>query len=620
MIVRFAWMAGATLCLALLACAPAEEAGEVSGDWEMFRGDLAGSGYSPLAEITPSNVGQLEEVWRLPLAGAPPEDESEPRRAFSQATPIVVSGTMFVPTADSVLALDPVTGAERWRYTLPEGRPSRRGVAYWPGATDVPARILFTAGARLVALDAASGMPVPGFGAGGSADMGVPYLSVPLVFEDLVVVGANTPRPGQPRNGNTRAFSALTGEKVWELHSVPQPGESGHETWGDGWQDRLGANAWPFYFTLDEERGHVYLPLAAPIPFGYGGDRPGANLYANSVVAVDVRTGAYRWHFQTIHHDLWDHDPPAPPVLFTARFDGSPRDALAVTTKSGYLFVLDRDNGQPLHVVEEREVPQSEVPTEQSWPTQPFPSRPGPLARVSFAESDLVTTSDTTPEHVAACEELLRSMGDVTFGGPYVPWVYRGPDDPPRATLLFPGLAGGHNWGGVAHDASQGTLLVFSKDVGTFGWIEDAPDDAPDRVARPYQLKVPRPGNFEVRMEGQAWPCQKPPWGRLSAVDASTGEVRWQRAIGITEGLPEGKQATGRPGHAAALATASGVVFLASTDDNRLRALDGASGNELWVTDLGGHGNSNPMSYRGADGRQYVAVTATEELAVFRLP
>ncbi len=603
----------------LLGCAPTSN-GAKDGDWPMYRGNAAGTGYSALAEITKANVADLAPAWSLSLAslpGAVGGGALQARPARSQATPIVVGGLMYLPTADSVVALDPVTGDTRWSFALLGGDPpSRRGVAYWPGGgrEGQAPRILFTAGTRLIALDASTGSRVVEFGPRGTVDIGVPYNSVPLVWEDIVVVGANTPPGTAGGIGNARAFSALTGEKLWEFNSVAQPGEVGHESWEDeSWRGRLGGNAWPFYFTVDEERELVFLPLAAPIPFAYGGDRHGANLFTNSVVAVDIQTGEYRWHFQTIHHDIWDHDPPAPPMLFEVERGGETIDALAVTTKSGYLFILRRDNGEPVFGVEERPMPASEVPGERTHPTQPIPGVT--LGRVGYEPEDLVTAEDTTAEHAEACAEVVESVGPLHNVGPYTPWIHRGADDR-GATLLFPGLAGGPNWGGVAFDPATRRLLAFSQDVGTMGWVEE---DAEADSAM-YVLRVARPFSFAVRIGDVSWPCQKPPWGTLTAVDADTGEIAWQRALGVTEGLPPEKRETGRPGRASAIVTAGGLAFIAATDDRRFRALDVETGRELWSAELPLQGNANPMTYLAADGRQYVAVTATEELLAFRLP
>ena len=590
-------------------------------DWPMYRGDLGGTGYSPLTQITTENVADLTQGWSYSLrsdpSGAAGGAQSGGRNPNSQATPIVVGDVMYLPAVDRVVALNPTTGAEIWRHSIVDGAPSRRGVAYWPGDDSTPARVIFTAGRRLIALDAATGLLAVGFGQSGEIDMVTPYNSVPLVFEDIVVVGANTPRGASGGIGNPRAFDARTGAKVWEFSSVPQPGSIGHDTWeGDSWEGRLGANAWPFYFTMDEQRGHLYLPLASPIPFAYGGDRAGDNLFANSLVAVDIRTGEYVWHFQTIHHDLWDHDPPAPPVLFDIPGDGGTIAALGVTTKSGYLYILDRETGAPIFGVEERAVPQSEVPGEQTSPTQPIPVNPPALARVSYEAADLVSAEDTSPEHAAACADLVENLGEIYNAGAFTPWVYRADPGSGRTTLLFPGLVGGHNWGGGAFDPNSGYVFVFSQDIGSLGWMEDAPEGAP----LPYRRRGPRPANFEVRIGGASLPCQKPPWGQLTAIDASTGEVVWQQPIGITEQLPAGRQNTGRPGRAAAIVTGGGLVFIASTDDNRLRALDATTGEELWEARLDQRGNANPMTYLGADGKQYVVIAATDAVVAYQLP
>ncbi len=614
-------LAATVAALAVLGCGDGSSDDPARADWPMYRGDAAGTGYSPLAEITTANVGDLEPAWSFALASSPADEGAagDPGRpARSQATPIAVDGLLYLPVAGAVVALDAATGEEIWRHTVAAGAPSRRGVSYWPGggADGAAPRILFCAGARLVALDAASGTPATAFGDGGIVDIGVPYNSVPLVWEDIVVVGANTPPGTAGGIGNARAFSAVTGEKLWEFNSVAQPGEVGNETWeGESWRGRLGGNAWPFYFTVDEERELVFLPLAAPIPFAYGGDRHGANLFANAVVAVDIRTGEYRWHFQTIHHDIWDHDPPAPPVLFEVERGGETIDALAVTTKSGYLFVLNRENGEPVFGVEERPMPPSAVPGEQTHPTQPIPSVTPALGRVGYEVEDLVTAADTTAEHAEACAALVESTGPLHNAGPYTPWIHRGAEER-GATLLFPGLAGGPNWGGVAFDPATRRLLAFSQDVGTMGWVEEDTEADPAT----YVLRVARPFSFAVRIGEASWPCQKPPWGTLTAVDADTGEVAWRRPLGVTDGLPAEKRETGRPGRASAIVTAGGLAFIAATDDRRFRALDVETGEELWSAELPLQGNANPMTYVAADGLQYVAVTATEELLAFRLP
>jgi quinoprotein glucose dehydrogenase len=576
-------------------------------DWPMYRHDYAGTGYSPLAQINAKNVSSLREAWSYRLS----TDAQN-----SQATPIVVNGSMYLPAANRVVSLDPETGTERWQHIVSDGVPSRRGVAYWNGEAGA-SRIVFTAGRRLIALDAATGNPAIGFGVDGEVDIVVPYNSVPLVYRNVVAVGANNPPGSGGALGNARAFDVRSGAKLWEFSSVAQPGSVGHDTWqGDSWKGRFGANAWPFYFTLDEQRELLFLPLASPIPGGYGGDREGANLYGNSVVAVDVQTGAYKWHFQTIHHDVWDADPPAPPGLIDIVRNGRRVPAMALTTKSGYMYILNRETGQPIFGVEERSVPQSDVPGERTFPTQPIPVKPPPLARVAFRPQDLVSVADTTPEHAAACRELVEQDGGVYNAGPFTPWKHREAETATPVSLVFPGGLGGPNWGGTASDPTSAYVFVATQDVGALGFVRKAKAGA----AVAYEKAAPGRGSFDVPIGNERWPCQKPPWGSLVAVNATTGEFAWRVPLGITEQLPAGKQNTGRPVLAGPIATGGGVLFVASTDDNRFRAFDSRTGRQLWATRMERRGNANPITYQGRNGKQYVAVVATDTLRVFALP
>jgi quinoprotein glucose dehydrogenase len=634
---RFTWMmivSGGTMLSVLLAQsggARPDTARKTSTEWPMYRHDPAGTGYSPLAQIDTRNVANLAQTWTYRLQSdvaaaatgrAGPGGANGPAGPNSEVTPIVVNGVMYLPAANRVVALEPETGKEIWRHPLIGGAPSRRGVGYWPGEGSNTPRIIFTAGRRLIALNAVTGAPEPGFGKDGEVDMVVPYNSVPFIYKNVVVVGANTPAGPVGAPGNARAFDARTGAKLWEFSSVAQPGMVGNDTWeGDSWKNRSGVNAWPFYFTLDEQRELIYLPLASPAAGFYGGDRKGANLFGNSVVAVDVKTGKYKWHFQTIHHDLWDADPPAPPGLFDIVRTGRMIPALAVTTKSGYLYILNRETGQPIFGVEERPVPRSDVPGELAFPTQPFPLKPPPLARVSYKPEDLVTAADTTLEHAKSCADLVEKNGGVHNAGPFTPWLYRAEGTPPRSTLVFPGGLGGANWGGTAFDPRSGYVFVVTQDNGALGWIEKTRDGSPVPYDKTSPERAgPGRGNFDVPMPGGNWPCQKPPWGRLTAVNPTTGDIAWQMRLGITDQLPEGKQNTGRPAMAGPIVTAGGVLFVASTDDNRFRAFDVKTGRVLWVTALGRRGNADPMTYQGKNRKQYVAVVATDMVAVYALP
>ena len=582
-----------------------------AGDWPSYRGNPAGTGYSSLTQIDARNVKQLHRAWTFSLRGesAAPAGGPAAQAVNSQVSPVVIGGVMYLPTMDAVVALDADTGKVAWKTPVAGGAPSRRGVAYWPGDGSLAPRVVFMSGRRLMALDAQSGQPVASFGNSGVVDIGVPYNSVPGIFRNVIVVGANNPPGASGAIGNPRAYDARTGSRLWEFSSVAQPGTPGNDTWeGESWKGRLGANAWPFYFTFDEQRSLLFVPLASPIPGGYGGDRKGANLFGNSVVALDLQTGAYKWHFQTIHHDLWDHDPPAPPALFDVVRGGSTIPALGLTTKSGYLYLLNRETGVPIFGVEERPMPRSDVPGEQAFPTQPIPVKPPALARVAYTPGDLVTAADTTPEHARACADLVTSMTGLSNSGPFTPWST-------KPTLLFPGTLGGANWGGAAYDPSTGYVIVATQDVGALGIMAPAKEGSPV----PFERTSPGRATFDARIGDANWPCQKPPWGRLTAVNAATGDVAWQVPLGITEQLPAGKQNTGRPMLAGAIVTAGGLLFIGSTDDNRFRALDAKTGKELWIDRLERRGNADPIAYQGRSGRQHLAIVATDTVVVYAL-
>lgn len=617
---RSSWKLPACIAAALIVAVVRPSAGQPkrAADWPMYRRDAAGTGHSPLSQITTTNVGQLRRAWTYELQGEAPAPGGRGGGPNSEATPIVVSGVMYLPAVGRVVALDPDTGKELWRHAITGGQPSRRGVAYWPGYGSNAPRIYVTVGRRLIALDAKTGAPVRAFGKDGEVDLVVPFNSVPLIHKNVIVVGANSSPNGVRTPGNPRAYDARTGAKLWEFSTVAQPGMVGHDTWeGESWKGRAGANAWPFYFTIDEHRGLIYIPTGAPDEGEYGGDRKGANLYANSVIAVDISTGKYKWHFQTIHHDLWDADPPSPPTLIDIRRNNRTIPAAIVTTKSGYMYILNRETGQPVFPVEERPVPPSDVPGEAAFPTQPFPVKPAPIARNSFAPSDLVTADDTTPEHAQACKDLVERIGGVANAGPFTPWLYRPDGAPIKSTLVFPGTLGGANWGGVAYDQHIGNVYVATQNVGALGWIEKSKDGY-DKVMP--ERSGPGRGSFDVRMGETSMPCQRPPWGQLLAINPSTGDVSWSVRLGVTDSLPAGKQNTGRPVLAGPITTASGLLFIGSTDDNRFRALDARNGKELWATKLDRRGNANPITYQGHTGKQYVAIVATDTLAVFSLP
>ena len=448
----------------------------------MYHRDFAGTGYSPLAQITTRNVASLTPAWTYRLqSDAPPAAAAKgkgkgPGGANSEATPIVVNGVMYLPAAGRVVALDPETGKEIWDYPVTGGAPSRRGVAYWPGDNNNPPRIVFTVGRRLVALNANTGKIDPGFGKEGEVDMVVPYNSVALVYHNVLVVGANT-TPGPVSIGNARAFDARTGAKLWEFSSVAQPGEPGHDTWeGDSWKDRSGANAWPFYFTVDEQRGLVYLPLASPIP-GI------TAAIARARICTEIRWS--RWTSRPGNTNGISRPsitisgitirPRRPDCSTSCATAGPFRRWRSPRNPATCIFSIAKPASRS-SACEERPVPKSDVPGEQAFPTQPFPVKPPPIARNSFAMADLVTAADTTEEHAKACQELVAKNGGVSNAGPFTTWPYRADGAPVKSAVVFPGGLGGANWGGVAWDPNSKYVFVVSQDDGALGWVEKTRD------------------------------------------------------------------------------------------------------------------------------------------------
>ena len=606
-------------------------------DWRTINRDLAATRYSPLEEINRDNVAMLAEAWSYTLATG------------STAVPLAIDGVIYVPSGGQVVALDAGTGEEVWTYTLPDDTPSfrglpaavsNRGVAWWPGDADTQARILFMNRSQLITVDAATGEPVDGFGVDGYVDVGVPYGGTPTVWRDVAIIGAAVLELPQGPPGNPRAFDVRTGRKLWEFQTVPRAGEPWNETWGDGWEDRSGTNMWAFSAPVDAERGIAYLPISGPAPNYYGGGRPGANVYANSIVAVDARTGEYRWHFQTVHHDLWDSDMPTAGGLVEVQQDGGESvPSIVHVGKPSYVFVLDRVTGQPVFEVEERPVPQGNVPGEWYSPTQPFPVRPGPLSRVSFARQDMVTADDTNAAHVEACNALWDRSGGFYNAGPFTPFMYKAPDDAPKSTIQFPGGIGGVNWGGVAVDPATNRFFVNALETSLVGWVQDKdPDETYSFEAvgstQPYDrasvdgvgpffnfsASVAGVGEDGRSLPGARLPCQKPPWARLVAVDADTAEIVWESVLGIVEDLPEDKQLVGNAGSAGPTVTAGGLVFVGATNDRRFRAFDAETGEELWTTLLRDNANANPMSYAASDGKQHVAIIAGNTVMAYALP
>ena len=633
----------------LRAPAPAvARAANEGGDWPTYNRDLAGTRYSPLTQINTRNVGTLTPAWSYRLRPEPGrsvaavDKPASSFEIFQEVTPIVVNGVMYLPSGHRVVALEPETGKEIWRYELPEGLASFRGVAYWPGTDQLPARIFFTSLRKLIALRADTGALDVSFGKGGHIDLEIPYSGVPVLYRNIVLMGSNFFGPGERHigphlttsrgeKGDVHAYDARTGAKVWTFHTIPQPGELGHDTWaGDSWRNRTCNNVWSFTLTVDEQRGLVDLPVSGPGMNYYGGDRPGDNLFSNSTVALDAQTGKLKWHFQNIRHEIWDYNLPPAPGLVDIRKDGKTIPALAQVGKSGFMFILNRETGAPVHGVDERPQPRADVPGEWYPESQPIPKKPGPLARVSVTRNDLVTAGDTTPAHAEACRALWDKV-QFRNDGPYTPWNYRPSGGPP--SIVFPGMTGGVNWGGTATDPQLGFIFVNSKDEPSSGWIAPNPryTEQTKDTEFPYVQQSGGTLSAEARTEdGRSLgvlPCFRPPWASLMAVNAVTGEFAWRVPLGVNEAMPDGKKNVGSPGYGGPIVTAGGLVFIGATRDRQFRAFDSRTGKELWAARLDYNATAIPITYLGRNGKQYVAVVAAtqgqgnnESLRVFALP
>jgi quinoprotein glucose dehydrogenase len=416
------------------------------------------------------------------------------------------------------------------------------------------------------------------------------------------------------------AYDVRTGKELWAFHTIPHDGEKGIETWAkDSEKDRTGNNVWAFTLTIDEQRGIVYFPVSGPGANFYGGDRAGANLFGNTLVAVDANTGKMKWYFQTVRHELWDYNLPPSPSLIDIRRNGQVIPALAQVGKSGYMYVLNRVTGEPIYGMKETPVDKSNVPGEVSFPTQPIPVKPPPISRVSMTRDDIVRPDDTTPEHSKACHDLWDKSG-LYSAGPYTTFPYHEDGDNAKPAIIFPGLTGGANWGGTAVDPGLGYIFVNTKESPAVGWMIKNPKYDPKNPNGlvPFIRSSPSGlGSFSAQArdaDGKSYgslPCFRPPWGRIMAVDAKTGDFAWNVPLGITESLPLDKQNTGNPNSAGLIATGGGLLFIGSTGDRRFRAFDSRTGKEVWTTTLEYTATAMPMTYQGKDGKQYVAIVAS---------
>lgn len=656
--------------------------------WQSYGGDLGNTHYSRLDAINTANVKQLQPAWRYASArGAPLPTTSE-----LQLNPIVVDGILYGRNPNfNVFALDAATGKELWVYnpdTEHVGLSNMRGVSYW--ASNEDQRLFVTSGHFLSALNAKTGELIKGFGNNGHVDLRQGLgrdpdrvtISAPspgVIFEDLIIMGSAVTETEGAAPGDIRAYHTLTGELVWSFHTIPQPGEFGHNTWPDGaWRTAGGANAWAG-LSVDPQRATVYVPTGSPTPDFDGSKRHGDNLFGNSIIALDARTGKRHWHYQTVHHDLWDRDLSSAPTLATRRNGNEQQDVVVVASKQGVLFLLDRDSGQPVFPIEEVAVPASSIPGEKASATQPRVTLPEPFARQHFSESDLSSINPAAHAYVKAQFDQASKF------------EYFNPIGLQK-TILFPGFYGGANWGGGAFDPDTHIYYINATEVPAIVNYEAVEVDKNSRLGfGAYVYKKQCAGCHGNQLQGfypyapplvdiaetlpkaqamqsvisgkgrmmpfahlsqhersaaldyiftfkeqseksiasnqgetetayvfagyndfvdQRWyPAVKPPWGTLNAIDLNSGKRLWQITLGEYEQLSkEGIAPTGTRNYGGPVVTAGGLIFIAATADEKIRAFDKKTGQLLWQAELPAAGYATPSTYQ-INGKQYLVIT-----------
>ncbi len=594
------------------------------GNWTTVGGDSAQSKYSTLSQITPANVASLSTAWTWDAGGG-------------SLTPLAVNGVVYYPSGSKVLALDGVTGKLIWDVDLdtlipikpgeqinparpaefragrgaatdapithlPLGGSAKYGVSYWPGTGSIGPRIvLATGGGYLIQLDAKTGTLIKNFGKNGAIDLRVGVMekinlsdytpgALPTIYKNFAIVAPRTSENGRYGTpGDPRAFDLVTGKEVWRFHVVPQPGEANFGEWGvNGWQDRRCCGSW-VPMTVDAENGMIFMATGNATDQDYGATRPGSNLYATSVLALDGDTGKLRWYYQVVHHDIYDWDVNAPPVLIEMTDkDGKKVPAVAQSTKQGYLFVLDRMTGKPVLPVKEERRPLSDVPGELPSATQPVPQYPGgTVARVGLTRDEVANLS---PESHKACLDIYDKVSQAGEGTSYgmVP------------SLVFPSSTGGPNTGGVTFDPNNNMIFVNTQNLGTIAML--TPILSVGQFESLSKSKIPF-------LDPEGYPCSAPPWGELIAINAATGDFAWRQTIGEYKDLTaKGIPPTGQKPAGGSIVTKGGVLFVGATEDKMFRAMDPKTGKLLWSVELPGAGGSTPLTYLGKDGKQYVGI------------
>lgn len=606
--------------------APSVSATNAVADWPAYGNDAGGSRHSKLDQITPKNVHHLEQAWVYRTGEDYTGTEHAGRAAF-EATPLLIDGTLYVSTqTNRIIALDPESGAEIWVYDpkidIDSGlfaEFTSRGVSAWRDEASGKLRLYMgTIDARLIAVDAETGKLVSEFGDGGVIDLThsvgkvdkgmYSVTSPPAIVDGAVVIGSaiGDNRRVESERGVVRAFDAKDGTLRWSWDPIPRSEDD--PAWKE-WQPEQarktgGANAWA-PLSADLERGLVFVPTGSPSPDYYGGERIGSNLYANSVVALRAATGEVVWHFQTVHHDLWDYDVPAQPVLLTVTKNGEAIPAVAQATKMGHLFFLHRETGEPVFPVEERPVPQSDVPGEETWPTQPFPVVTPPLVPQTLTEDD--AWGLTFVDRSFAKKRIAKYRSEGIFTPPSV-----------KGTIEYPGIAGGTNWGSLAFDPVRELVVLNTSRAPFIVTLRARKDYDREKTPKGYVERADQAGtpfglHREPLFSGLGIPLVKPPWGTLTAVSTRTGELVWESTLGTIRdltGVPIAKK-WGTPSMGGPITTASGVTFIAAAMDNYLRAFDTETGEELWQGRLPAGGQATPMTYRLSESsKQYIVICA----------
>jgi quinoprotein glucose dehydrogenase len=558
--------------------------------WSDYSGAADSSQYSALDQINRANVAKLELAWTF-------QTGDNNKYSFN---PLIVDNVAYVLAKNnSIVAIDATTGKEIWTHVSgPEIKIiTNRGINYWESKDRSDRRLLFASNHFLRAIDARTGKTIPTFGTDGAVDLKqglgrdpktlslVQSTTPGRIFEDILILGSATNQGYGSAPGDLRAFDVRTGRVVWTFHTIPHPGEFGYETWPkDAWQKVGGANIWS-ELSIDEKRGIVYAPTASAKYNFYGVDRAGTNLFADCLLALDARTGKRLWHFQMVHHDIWDYDDPTAPKLLTIHQNGRAIDAVAQVSKQGFVWVFNRVTGEPIWPIEERPVPKSDMPGETTWPTQPFPTKPPPYARQKFTVDDL-SPYLSAEDRAKFRDQILSARNEGLFTPPAK-----------RGTIQMPGNNGGANWGGAAVDPSKGTLVVVSKDLPALLKLEHGQSEE-DRYQSGFGFMVASDGLSPI----------KPPWTSLTAYDLNEGTIKWKIALGDVPGIKGTGTHYPKVGP---VITAGGLLFT-GTRDKKVRAFDVETGKLLWEAEASAALEGMPAVYQ-VDGREYIVFCAAAQ-------